>query len=357
MFSHPGGDSIQAKKTAEYLNKLEGVSVTLQTVDTPANFEEFDLLHLFNVSRPADLLGAIEASQLPYVVSTIYIDYSETERNHPNFFRRFLSKVFSVDQLEYIKTLGRILKKQDKLTSKKYLFKGQKKAIKAILSQAEVLLPNSESEYGRLSRAYRIDRPYRVIPNAIDLSIFQIEDKDDASLKQYENAVISVGQMTPVKNQLKLIEALNGSKYRVFIIGKPASNSLSYYEKCKELAESNITFVPFVEQGALASIYQKAKVHVLPSWFETTGLVSLEAMYMGCNIVITDKGDQKEYFGKYAFYCEPSSATSIKNAVDRAYEAPYDESVKEIISQKFTWEETAIKTYEAYQIVLPKAND
>jgi len=39
---------------------------------------------------------------------------------------------------------------------------------------------------------------------------------------------------------------------------------------------------------------------VLPSWFETTGLSSIEAGVMGCNIVITDKVMQ-EYFSHHAF--------------------------------------------------------
>jgi len=38
------------------------------------------------------------------------------------------------------------------------------------------------------------------------------------------------------------------------------------------------------------------QVHMLPSWFETTGLSSIEAAVMHCNIVITDKGDTREYF-------------------------------------------------------------
>jgi glycosyltransferase involved in cell wall biosynthesis len=134
--------------------------------------------------------------------------------------------------------------------------------------------------------------------------------------------VICVGQITPVKNQLNIIKALNNSQYKVFIIGNPSSNAVKYYNKCKEIAGSNISFIPFVDQYELAQIYKKSKVHVLASWFETTGLVSLEAAYMGCNIVISNKGDQLEYFKNDAFYCTPDNHNSILVAVNKAYISP-----------------------------------
>jgi glycosyltransferase involved in cell wall biosynthesis len=63
-------------------------------------------------------------------------------------------------------------------------------------------------------------------------------------------------------------------------------------------------------------------VHVLASWFETTGLVSLEAAMMDCNVVVTKKGDTVEYFSDMAYYCEPDDINSIRNAIEKAYNNP-----------------------------------
>jgi len=356
LFTHKGGDSIQVEKTALYLNKLQGINVTVKTVDEQVDYSKFDLLHLFNISRPADLLGIIKKSNVPYVISTIYIDYTEAEKNHPSFIRRVLSNILSSDNLEFLKAVLRIIKGQDKLTTPSFLWNGQRKSIKKILKNASLLLPNSESEYRRLQKAYNVDNAYKVIPNAIDINIFKSKSQNEHIESIYKDAILCVGQITAVKNHLRLIEALNNSKYKVFIIGKPASNSVSYFEKCKANAKSNITFVPFVEQNELAKIYESARVHVLASWFETTGLVSLEAMYMGCNIVVTEKGDQKEYFGDYAFYCDPCSPKSIKEAVDRAFEAPINPQAKQYILKQFTWEHTAKATYESYKEALSVLN-
>jgi glycosyltransferase involved in cell wall biosynthesis len=91
---------------------------------------------------------------------------------------------------------------------------------------------------------------------------------------------------------------------------------------------------------------------VLPSWFETTGLSSLEAAAMRCNIVITDKGDTTEYFEHYAFYCDPASPESIYSAVNNAATSDFDERLYKKIYSQYTWLQTSERTLEAYKETL-----
>jgi glycosyltransferase involved in cell wall biosynthesis len=95
-------------------------------------------------------------------------------------------------------------------------------------------------------------------------------------------------------------------------------------------------------------------VHVLPSWFETTGLSSLEAAAMGCNIVITRKGDTEEYFEDYAFYCAPDSLQSIFEAVEKASSQKYDPELRNKIFSQYTWIQTAEKTKAAYHEIMQR---
>jgi len=81
---------------------------------------------------------------------------------------------------------------------------------------------------------------------------------------------------------------------------------------------------------------------------ETPGLSSLEAGVMGCNLVITDKGDTKDYFGDYAFYCEPDSVESIRTALKKAFETPVNPALRQHILRNYTWEKTAEKTLDGY---------
>jgi len=103
-------------------------------------------------------------------------------------------------------------------------------------------------------------------------------------------------------------------------------------------------------QRELAGYYRKAKVHILPSWFETTGLSSIEAAAMGCNIVITDKGDTREYFGDDAFYCDPANPASILETVEKASAAGINENLQKKILEKYTWQQAALQTSKAYQL-------
>jgi glycosyltransferase involved in cell wall biosynthesis len=352
LYSHPGGDTVQITKTAEYLNKIKGVEVDVNMVGERIDFKKYDFLHLFNITRPSDILSTIKESNLLYVLSTIYINFSEAEANHYARHRRFFGKLFDKDQIGYIKILARILKGQEKLTDYKYILYGQRKSVKKVIMGAKLLLPNSISEYKRLQNNYSIKQKYIVIPNAIDIDIFNKEIESD-KYDDFTDTVICVGQITPVKNQLNIIRGLNHSKYKVYIIGNPSSNANAYYNKCKNIAADNIFFIPFLDQRVLANIYKKAKVHVLASWFETTGLVSLEAAFSGCNIVITDRGDQKEYFKNDAYYCEPNDPKSILSAVNKAFEDNKNSSLKERIYSNFTWKITANKTFEAYKEIFP----
>jgi glycosyltransferase involved in cell wall biosynthesis len=95
----------------------------------------------------------------------------------------------------------------------------------------------------------------------------------------------------------------------VVLVGYPHPHHPDYYDAAKRMAEKNpnVSIRPGVPHKELISLYQGAKVHILPSWFETTGLVSLEAALCGCNIVTTSRGYARDYFQNMAWYCDPLS--------------------------------------------------
>jgi hypothetical protein len=73
---------------------------------------------------------------------------------------------------------------------------------------------------------------------------------------------------------------------------------------------------------------------------------------MGCNLVITAKGDTRAYFADDAFYCEPDSVSSIRDAVARAYVAPNSGELRRRIVKEFNWRVAAEKTLEGYERAL-----
>lgn len=346
IYTVPGGDTIQAVQTARHLSQM-GITAEIKLANENIHYNKYDLLHFFNLTRPADILYHSQKAGKPYVVSTILCNYGEYDKYHRKGAGRLL-RYLSTDTIEYLKSIARYLLGRDSLASLSYTWLGQRKSIKSILSRAAMILPNSESEYRRVIQSYQRKVNHLVIPNGADQNMFQY----DPSIKKDEKLVICAARIEGIKNQLNLIRALNNTPYRLLLIGAPAPNHLAYYHECRSIAASNITFIDQVPQYELVKYYRQAKVHILPSWFETTGLSSIEAALMGCNIVTSDKGDVREYFANDAFYCDPSSPQSIFNAVERASLAPYNANLRHRILKKYTWTQAASQTLKAYQLVL-----
>lgn len=345
LYSAPGGDTTQVMATAKYLQR-QGVEVDIRLSTDTIDYNQYHLLHFFNIIRPADMLKHIKSGK-PYVVSTIFVDYAGFDKQHRKGWQGMLFKLLSPGLIEYSKAVARHLSGRAKIASPEYLWRGHTRSIKKIIRQAAYLLPNSESEYRRLKEAYQIEKKYFIVPNGIDEEIFA----PLPAIEKDASMVVCAARIEGIKNQLNLIRALNNTRYKLYLIGNAAPNQRRYYQECKKIAASNIIFLDNVPQEKLKEYYSKAKVHVLPSWFETTGLSSLEAAAMKCNIVTGNRGDAKEYFGDKAFYCDPVSPSSILEAVEKAASASYNPDLEQQIRTKFTWQQAAFITIQAYQAI------
>lgn len=348
LFSSPGGDTRQLEQTAHYLRQ-KGVDVDVYLASAAIDYKQYDLLHFFNIIRPADVIKHIRKSGKPYVVSTIFVEYGTVKDETRKGVTGIIKSLFGNDGLEYIKAIARAVKNGEKIVSKEYLYWGHHRSMLYVAKHAAMLLPNSESEYRRFSNKYQLQRPYRVVPNGINE---ELTKKTYPVNEKYKNAILCMGRIETRKNQLNLIKALNDTSYTLYIHGKPSPNNMAYYQQCLDAAAPNVHIAGWLEEQELYTAYNNAKVHVLPSYFETTGLSSLEAAVMGCNIVVTDLGDTRDYFHDDAWYCNPDDPSSIKAAIDAAYNAPYDENFRRRILREYTWERAAEETLQAYKQVL-----
>lgn len=347
LFSSPGGDTKQIERTALYLREL-GVRIDVLLTNQPIDYRKYDLLHFFNITRPADILHHALKSERPYVVSPIFVEYGHEDGD--GSLRGLLRKRFGSDGMEYLKVVARRLRNGEQIGSLKYLTRGHRRSVIRIVQNAAMLLPNSESEYQRFARHYGYAPPYHIIPNGVDMPRVL---KNYPIIPSHKGAVVCMGRIEPRKNQLRLIQALRGSGLKLIIHGEASPNHAQYERRCREAAGDDCFFEGWLQGDEVFAAYASAKVHAMPSFFETTGLSSLEAAAMGCNVVIGNIGDDApEYFGEYAYYANPNDIDSIRSAVMKAYEAPYDEKLRLKIFDKFTWENAAQETLRAYRQVL-----
>ena len=337
-----GGDTIQMNETAR---SLKALGVEVARVASPKEVDEsFDLLHFFNIIRPQHIIPYLHLPQKK-VVSTIYVDYSEYDQMNRGFLSSSLAKLLGKNGSEYLKALVRHMKRQERVQSRKYLWKGHAASIREVVRKVDHLLPNSESEWRRFQSDFRLMADYSVVPNAVDPNLFDTNEQE-------RKGVLCVAQIEGRKNQLNLVHALNDLGIEGMIIGKHAPNHASYFELCNKLAGAHIRFMKFMEQKELVANYQRAEVHALPSWFETTGLSSLEAAACGCIPVVSDKGDVREYFGEIAEFCDPSSPKSIADAIERARFRSDHDRVRNFVHERYTWNITAERTLSAYQSLI-----
>ena len=144
LYSVKGGDTFQVMQTARHLSEL-GIRVDIRLTHEKIDYRRYDLLHFFNIIRPADILHHIRASGKPYVVSTIYVDYSEYEKTCRKGFAGLLFRLLSSDRIEYLKVVARRVVAGEKIVSPAYLWYGQRGSIRRIIRGAAMLLPNSAS--------------------------------------------------------------------------------------------------------------------------------------------------------------------------------------------------------------------
>ncbi len=347
-FTSPGGDTRQMTETAAALRDI-GVEVDILRADEVIDYQSYDLLHVFNIIRPADILYHVRRSGRPYVVTLNFVEYGRVPDEGRSRWNAALTRLLSESASEYVKTLARAWRNGERIVSREYLYWGQARSIACVARQARMLLPNSESEYARFTAKFPATSAYRVVPNGIRADLGA---RPHPRTDPYRGAVLCMGRIEGLKNQLNLIRALNHTPYQLFIHGKPSPNHRAYFDRCRREAAPNVHIGGWLDDEALYSAYASAKVHVLPSYFETTGLSSLEAAALGCNVVVSPNGDTREYFQDDAWYCDPDSPASIRAAVDAAYQAPPNPRLAARIFDRYTWSRAAVETRAAYEAVL-----
>lgn len=352
----PGGAQVQIMKTRHYLEEL-GVNTDLVTSPEGVDFSLYDIVHLTDLTWVYDLFSYIEklkavAYKGKVVLSTIYWPFDDYAKNGAPPLQSLFYTLFGINGFERAKALAKFVVRREPVYFKGVVnsyISSQRKIVEAV----DLLLPNSEMEAQALFSRLDVKKPYAVINNAIDTKVFdEIKQKNADADKQ--EVVTFVARIDARKNQLGFLEAVMDTDFKIMFIGNPGPNSQKYYQRLKRIAQKrgNVEFLSHLAQEEVFRYMLEARVNVLTSWIETPGLVSLEAAYAGCNIVVSDKGSVREYFKDYAFYCDPADTDSIKKAVLNALRLPYDPSVADLIKEEYSWRKAAEQTLSTYHQLL-----
>jgi glycogen(starch) synthase len=142
-----------------------------------------------------------------------------------------------------------------------------------------------------------------VIPNGIDPSdLVTVEDLDALRARfaaPDERLVLLVGRLVYEKGFQLALEALPGLVERVgnvrFLVAGSGTHEDELREQATELGlDDHGTFLGWIGDDVLHSLYRIADLTVVPSIYEPFGLVALEAMASGCPCLVADTGGLRE---------------------------------------------------------------
>jgi glycogen(starch) synthase len=142
-----------------------------------------------------------------------------------------------------------------------------------------------------------------VIPNGIDPSeLVPVDDLDTLRgrfAQPREKLVLLVGRLVYEKGFQLALEALPGLIERVgdvrFIVAGSGTAEQELRTQATELGlDEHGTFLGWIGDDVLHSLYRIADLTVVPSIYEPFGLVALEAMASGCPCLVADTGGLRE---------------------------------------------------------------
>ncbi|MBN1482178.1 glycosyltransferase [candidate division KSB1 bacterium] len=359
MFDTGYGDRVHFLNLYQHLKKL-GVDVDYSLELTP-DVSGYDLIHLFNISRSDTYFQMQHAKKFnknvvltPINISVkLVADLAQRQgcgagdRLAALVKKNRLMREMAL-AIKFRRPAHRRVKSLEYDTNK--LFNAQKQ----ILQNIDYMCPGSAAEARIIQESFGLLPPYKVVHVGID-NFFTLATPDVFLSKYgFSDFVLCVGLVSPLKNQLALIKALQGSGLKLVIagaFGKPAT----YIRKCRDAAQQgDVVFLGHVDRALLASAYAAAKVHVLPSFSETTGRATFEAALAGATIVVSDIPVHREYCRDFVEYCDPLAIDSIRSAILKAFAKSRTPDFAAFIQKNYSWEKMAHTVAGVYEKVLSK---
>ena len=171
-----------------------------------------------------------------------------------------------------------------------------------VMATADRIIAFSPHERDAMARLYGAD-PNKVslVPCGVDLSVFRPLDQKAVRERlglNGEKILLYVGRVEPLKGLDLLVETAaqmdSEDGVRMIVVGADA-NGGQEMDRVKQLAkerdlEDQIDFVGQVDHNDLPLYYNAADVCVVPSYYESFGLVALESMACGTPVVATRVG-------------------------------------------------------------------
>ncbi len=205
-----------------------------------------------------------------------------------------------------------------------------------VIRSADAIVVSTQQERDEIAELYEASASDTwVIPAGVDPDLFRPGDKAEAQRRlglPDGKIILSVGRTEPLKgfdiliNALALLDGHDDANLVIVGGNRGRDRELS---RLRSLAASlglrdRVTFTGAVDQSALPAFYNAADVFVLPSYYESFGLVALEAMACGTPVIASRVGGLKTFIesGKTGYLIPWQSAEPFARSLEVVLSSP-----------------------------------
>ena len=232
-------------------------------------------------------------------------------------------------------------------------------------NRADRVITCSHYMRGHVADVYGLEEDrVTVIPNGIDpLDLQPVDDLERLRARfaaPDERLIVLVGRLVYEKGFQLALEALPGLIERLgdvrFLVAGSGTHEQELRDQASELGlDPHGTFLGWIGDDVLHSLYRIADLCVVPSLYEPFGLVALEAMASGCPCIVADTGGLREIVPedeRVGLRFNGGDAEHLEAMVERLLtDDPLRERLVAEASEhvlRFDWADVAERTAELY---------
>jgi glycogen(starch) synthase len=240
-----------------------------------------------------------------------------------------------------------------------------------MVRRADRVIACSNYMRGHIASAFKTSpRRVTVIPNGIDpRDVEPVADDLPALRARFaepdERLVLLVGRLVYEKGFHLALDALSGAieqfgDVRLVVAGTGTAEAELKKQARRLGLTRHATFLGWVGDDMLHSLYRVADVCIVPSIYEPFGLVALEAMASGCLTIVADTGGLREVVpgdGSVGLRFRSRDSDSLGATLETVLAD--DEARERVVAAarehvlQFDWAEVAAKTREVYEALVP----
>lgn len=194
-----------------------------------------------------------------------------------------------------------------------------------------ILAPTDEEKENLIKYCHAPAEKISVVPCGVNLDLFRPMDKPAARQRlgfdEDESIVLYVGRFDPIKGIDRLLAAMACLKHhqrlRLVIIGGDGPDTPEY-QNLQQLSarfgtQKSVHFVGRVAQDKLPPYYSAADALVIPSYYESFGLVGLESLASGTPVVATRVGAIERILedGKSGLVVADATPRGLANSIEK----------------------------------------